>query len=86
MGWNNLCSEGAGYQPHSLMGLTKSSRSAPILITQHELAERSGATREKVNGHLRALEKSGMIELGRAKITVIDPAALQNEMERSEKT
>jgi CRP-like cAMP-binding protein len=45
----------------------------PLLVmTQGELAGRLGASREKVNGHLQALQAAGAIRLGRGRIEVLD--------------
>ena len=48
-----------------------------IAITQGELATRIGASREKVNAHLRAMHRAGVIRLARGRIAVLDRKALQ---------
>ncbi len=50
---------------------------APSLsMTQGELAARLGASREKVNGHLQALQAAGAIRLARGRIDIRDRRAL----------
>lgn len=52
-------------------------RHGPVLkITQADLAHRLTATREKVNVNLQVLKNQGAIELGRAKIKLIDESLL----------
>jgi CRP-like cAMP-binding protein len=48
-----------------------------IPLTQEELAGLAGTTRPTVNQVLRALEESGVVDLGRGKTTVIDAHALE---------
>lgn len=51
---------------------------APSLaMTQHELAGRLGASREKVNGHLQAMQSAGAIKLARGQIEILNRAALK---------
>lgn len=51
---------------------------APSLaMTQHELAGRLGASREKVNGHLQAMQSAGAIKLARGQIEILNRAALR---------
>ncbi len=50
---------------------------ATIAMTQNELAARLGASREKVNGHLQAMQAAGAIRLARGRIEVTDPAGLR---------
>jgi len=45
-------------------------------ITQQELAAMTGSVREVVQRALKTLETSGAIRLGRARIEILDPAAL----------
>jgi CRP-like cAMP-binding protein len=47
-----------------------------LVLTQAEVAQRLGASREKVNAHLQDLKAAGAITLGRGRITCIDPARL----------
>lgn len=49
---------------------------ASIAMTQSELAARLGASREKVNGHLQAMQAAGAIRLARGRIDVLDRRAL----------
>ncbi|HBK91285.1 MAG TPA: hypothetical protein DDZ68_06405 [Parvularcula sp.] len=48
-----------------------------LAITQHELAGRLGASREKVNGHLRAMQSAGAIKLARGHIAILNRTALR---------
>ena len=49
----------------------------PLLVTtQEEIAEATGLSRETVNRHLNQLQKDGMIEVLRGKISVTRPEAL----------
>ena len=50
--------------------------SVVIRITQDELARMAGSTRPSVNRHLRRLERAGIIELGRGRVTVHGPDQL----------
>jgi len=50
--------------------------SVVIPLTQDDLAGLAGTTRPTVNQALRSLEAAGLIELGRGKTIVTDPAAL----------
>jgi CRP/FNR family cyclic AMP-dependent transcriptional regulator len=47
-----------------------------IAITQHELSQMIGASREATNKQLRAWEKRGWVRLERRTLTVLDHAAL----------
>lgn len=49
---------------------------AVIPLTQEELAGLAGTSRATVNQALRALQDRGVLELGRGKTTITDPAAL----------
>jgi len=48
-----------------------------ISMTQSEIAECVGATREKVNIHLKEFEKRNIISLSRGKITILDKAQIE---------
>ncbi len=49
-------------------------------VTQSELAERIGATRESVNKWLRLFQRQGMINLQRGVITVLQPEELRKRI------
>ena len=49
---------------------------AEVPITQEELADLAGTSRETVNRVLRAEEEHGLVELRRGRTVVRDPAAL----------
>jgi CRP/FNR family transcriptional regulator, cyclic AMP receptor protein len=49
---------------------------AEVAITQRELSEMVGVSRENANKQLRIWEKRRWIQLGRGKIKILDPAAL----------
>lgn len=53
-----------------------SSRTAEVRISQADLAQFLGISRQVVNGYLRAWEREGHIELGRGSIRIRDLAAL----------
>lgn len=52
------------------------SRAAEVKISQAELAQFLGISRQVVNGYLRAWEREGRLELGRGSIKIKDLAAL----------
>ena len=63
----------------TLLWLAASSRftvSRKITLTQRELGEMIGMTRESINKQLRAWEERNWISLQRGSIVVLDPAAL----------
>lgn len=47
-----------------------------LTVTQEELAEATGLSRETVNRHLGLLQKCGVVEVSRGRITVLRPEAL----------
>ncbi len=51
-----------------------------IPVTQEDLAGLSGATRQTVNQVLTDLRDRSVVELGRGRITVLDPDALLRAM------
>jgi CRP/FNR family transcriptional regulator len=50
---------------------------AVLPITHQELAVELGTVREVVSRHLKRFETTGLVRLGRATVTVIDPEGLQ---------
>lgn len=52
------------------------SGSVQLPLTQSQLAELVGGTRPSVNQVLQRLERQGVVTLGRGRVTVLDPAAL----------
>ncbi len=54
-----------------------------IPLTQEDLALMSGTTRPTVNEVLRDLEQSGTIRIGRARLEILDRAALTRRVNRS---
>ncbi len=59
--------------------LDLNSNSPPSLdMTQSELAARLGASREKVNGHLQAIQAAGAIRLTRGRIDILDRRTLRS--------
>ena len=50
--------------------------SGPVSVTQEEIATMAGTTRPTVNRVMQDLAEAGIVELGRGRFTVIDPAAL----------
>ena len=67
-----------------LDGLVKQAQSegaAPsdvlVTITQADIAQLAGSSRESASRFLAVLERAGIVTQGRGKLTVHDPAALQ---------
>ncbi|HYN37715.1 MAG TPA: Crp/Fnr family transcriptional regulator [Rhodospirillales bacterium] len=54
-----------------------------VRIQQHTLAAMIGTSREAVNKQLRSWEESGMIDVGRGSITVLDRSRLEQIVEES---
>jgi CRP/FNR family transcriptional regulator len=52
-------------------------QAAVLSITQAEIAQLAGSSRESASRFLAVLERAGVIEQGRGRITVLDSAALQ---------
>jgi CRP/FNR family transcriptional regulator len=52
-------------------------REVPLKVTQAEIAELAGCSRESASRFLAVLERAGVIEQGRGRLTVHDPAALE---------
>lgn len=49
----------------------------PVRITQQQLADMTGATRERVNKQLQAFEAEGLIALKQGRVRIVDPAGLK---------
>lgn len=54
-----------------------SAEAGEIHVSQEELAEMVGATREAVNKHLSKLQKMGLIETRRGQVRILDPGKLR---------
>ena len=52
----------------------------PLRMTQAQLAERMGVSREAVNRQLAALAREGTVALGRGQVTILRPAALEDAL------
>jgi CRP/FNR family cyclic AMP-dependent transcriptional regulator len=52
--------------------------SSVISITQTQIAQAIGTTRETVNKHMKAMERSGLLKTGRGAIEILDWDALMN--------
>jgi CRP/FNR family transcriptional regulator len=50
-------------------------------VTHHDVAIELGTAREVVSRHLKRFADEGWVELGRGRITVVDPVALQRMIE-----
>ncbi|HYE90254.1 MAG TPA: helix-turn-helix domain-containing protein, partial [Terriglobales bacterium] len=50
-----------------------------LSITHEELADRSAVSRPKLSLHLKALERTGVLRLGRGAVEIIDPERLDRE-------
>jgi CRP-like cAMP-binding protein len=48
-----------------------------VRISQEQLAEMAGATREAVNRQLARLRELGVIETGRGRVRILRPATLR---------
>ncbi|WP_296554692.1 Crp/Fnr family transcriptional regulator [Pigmentiphaga sp.] len=59
-----------------LLGQLQDHPDGRILVTQADLADVLGVTRQSLNQELRKLEREGLIQLGRGHITVLDRSAL----------
>lgn len=55
---------------HLLIELAGADDGKMIQMTQTELADRLGASREKVNAHLQKLKKLSLIDVGRGRLTI----------------
>jgi CRP/FNR family transcriptional regulator, cyclic AMP receptor protein len=53
-------------------------RDVLVKATQAEIAHLAGTSRESASRFLATLERAGVVELGRGKVTVHDPARLRN--------
>ena len=51
-------------------------RGVLVTITQAEIAQLAGSSRESASRFLAVLERANVIEQGRGRLTVLDPAAL----------
>lgn len=60
-----------------LLSLNEPAPGVRIRITQAELAERLGVTREAVNKQLRSLERAGVLATSRGAVTVLDERGLR---------
>jgi CRP/FNR family transcriptional regulator len=49
----------------------------PLRVTQTEIAELAGCSRESASRFLAVLERASIIDQGRGRLTVHDPAALE---------
>jgi len=60
-----------------LLELTGSSRTGSVDITQAELSELTGVTRESVNKKLRSWQNSGLVKLQPGRIVILDCAGIR---------
>lgn len=61
----------------ALLRLAEAQRLASVAVTQKELAEIAGASRESVNRLLKAWEAEGAVSLIPGRVTIRDPAAVR---------
>ncbi len=61
----------------AVQGIEPTPEGQRVRITQSELANAVGATREATNKHLRQFEEAGWVRLGRGAVTVQRPEALR---------
>jgi CRP/FNR family cyclic AMP-dependent transcriptional regulator len=52
-------------------------REVPLKVTQTEIADLAGCSRESASRFLAVLERAGIVDQGRGRLTVHDPAALE---------
>jgi CRP/FNR family transcriptional regulator len=50
----------------------------PLTVTQAEVAQLAGSSRESASRFLAVLERAGVVSQGRGRLTVHDPDALRN--------
>jgi CRP-like cAMP-binding protein len=51
-------------------------RDVPLRVTQADIAQLAGSSRESASRFLAVLERAGVVEQGRGRLTVHDPEAL----------
>jgi CRP/FNR family transcriptional regulator, cyclic AMP receptor protein len=71
-----LCFEARIRVLRRLLDLDAVFGSGPVTVTQEEIATMAGTTRPTVNRVMQDLAEAGIIEPGRRRFTVVDPAAL----------
>ena len=59
-------------------GLPGSREGVTIRMTQADLAQLAGTSRESVSRFLATLERAGVVEVGRGRVTVLDPVRLNS--------
>jgi CRP/FNR family transcriptional regulator len=58
-------------------GDAEASGDVVLTVTQAEVAQLAGSSRESASRFLAVLERAGIVSQGRGKVTVHDPAALE---------
>jgi CRP/FNR family transcriptional regulator, cyclic AMP receptor protein len=71
-----LCFEARIRVLRRLLELDSVFERGPVAVTQEEIATMAGTTRPTVNRVMQDLAEAGIVELGRGRFTVADPAAL----------
>jgi len=71
-----LCFEARTRVLRRLLDLLAVFDSGPVPVTQEEISTMAGTTRPTVNRVMQDLAEAGIIELGRGRFSVVDPAAL----------
>ena len=71
-----LCFEARIRVLRRLLELDSVFERGPVAVTQEEIATMAGTTRPTVNRVMQDLAEAGIVELGRGRFTVVDPAAL----------
>ena len=74
-----LCFEARTRVLRRLLDLLAVFDSGPVPVTQEEISTMAGTTRPTVNRVMQDLAEAGIIELGRGRFSVVDPAALARE-------
>jgi CRP/FNR family transcriptional regulator, cyclic AMP receptor protein len=71
-----LCFEARTRVLRRLLDLNAVFDNGPVSVTQEEISTMAGTTRPTVNRVMQDLAEAGIVELGRGRFTVVDPAAL----------
>lgn len=71
-----LCIEARTRVLRRLLDLDAVFDNGPVSVTQEEISSMAGTTRPTVNRVMQDLAEAGIVELGRGRFTVVNPAAL----------
>ena len=71
-----LCIEARTRVLRRLLDLDAVFDNGPVSVTQEEISTMAGTTRPTVNRVMQDLAEAGIVQLGRGRFTVVNPAAL----------